>query len=344
MLAHGFSTAGSITATPWVALRPVVCLSGPTATGKTALAAELVQAFPFEILSVDSAMVYRGMDIGTGKPSPEILAHAPHRLIDIRDPVESYSAGQFVLDAEREIREVWSSGRIPLLVGGTGLYFRALRDGFSPLPPANPRVRARLNGEARVNGWPSLHRRLASLDPRAAKRIHPRDKQRVQRALEVMELTGRTLSDLFSEEKPSRLSYCTCELALSPADRQQHRKKIAKRFHAMLRHGLVDEVRSLYRRPDLHRGLAAMRAVGYRQVWDFLDHKSDYDTMVECAIGATQQLAKRQLTWQRAERPQTILDSQDSDLYHQVSQVLEAALDQWQAKVRGAASGSAQSS
>ena len=338
MLAHRFSTAGSITATPWVRLRPVVCLSGPTATGKTALAADLVQAFPFEILSVDSAMVYRGMDIGTGKPNCEILAHAPHRLIDIRDPVESYSAGQFVIDAERDIREVWSSGRIPLLVGGTGLYFRALRDGFSPLPAANPQVRARLSGEARLHGWPSLHRRLASRDPQAAKRIHPRDGQRVQRALEVMELTGRTLSDIFSDEKPSRLAYSMCELALSPADRQQHRKTIAKRFHAMLRHGLVDEVRSLHRRPDLHRGLASMRAVGYRQVWDFLDQKSDYDTMVECAIGATEQLAKRQLTWQRAEQPQTVFDSQDPDLYHHVSHVLEVALDQWQAKARGPAS------
>jgi tRNA dimethylallyltransferase len=323
----------------WSRLRPAVFLSGPTATGKTGLAVDLVQQFPFEILSVDSAMVYCGMDIGTGKPSREILACAPHRLIDIRDPAAPYSAGQFLLDAEREMSEVWSRGRIPLLVGGTGLYFRALRDGFSPLPPANPRLRARLSSEAREHGWPRLHRRLAKLDPLAAERIHPRDRQRIQRALEVMELTGHALSDIFSGEQMPRLAYSICQLALQPADRQQHREAIARRFHAMLALGFVDEVQSLHRRRDLHRGLASVRAVGYRQVWDFLDRQSDYGTMVARAISATHQLAKRQLTWLRAEQHLAVFNSQDQVLHRRVSEHLKAALSRWLGDSRRAASG-----
>ena len=323
----------------WSRLRPAVFLSGPTATGKTALAVKLVQRLPFEIVSVDSAMVYRGMDIGTGKPSREILAIAPHRLIDIRDPAQPYSAAQFVLDAQHEMSAVWSRGHIPLLVGGTGLYFRALRDGFSRLPPANPRLRARLSDEARKHGWPHLHRRLAHLDPRAGARIHPRDGQRIQRALEVMELTGRPLSDIFSAEHPPPAGYSLCQLALQPADRQQHREAIVRRFRTMLALGFVDEVQSLHCRPELHRGLASVRAVGYRQVWDYLDHASDYDTMVARALNATHQLAKRQLTWLRAEPQLEVFDCQDQALHRRVSERLDAALSRWLSNCSSVASG-----
>ncbi len=276
-----------------------VFLMGPTASGKTDLAVEIVRRFPCEIISVDSAMVYRGMDIGTAKPGPEVLEIAPHRLIDILDPAESYSAARFRDDARRAMDEVWREGRIPLLVGGTMLYFRALEFGLSELPSADAEVRARIDARARSEGWAALHADLARVDPVAAARIHPNDPQRLQRALEVYEVTGRPLSDWHRAGGRSQLDYRLGRLALLPADRARLSERIGMRFRAMLDRGFVDEVQVLRDRGDLHLALPSMRAVGYRQVWEYLDGRIGHDDMVERAIIATRQLAKRQLTWLR---------------------------------------------
>nr|VFJ47929.1 MAG: tRNA dimethylallyltransferase [Candidatus Kentron sp. FW] len=280
---------------------PVIFLLGPTASGKTDIAVELVRRLPLEIVSVDSALVYRGLDIGTGKPKPDILAIAPHRLIDIRDPSEAYSAAEFVNDARQMIVEIEANGRIPLLVGGTGLYFRALRDGLSPLPSANPAIRARLVEQAEKWGWSALHRRLMQVDPSAADRIHPNDPQRIQRALEVYELTDTPMTTLLSRHPVHTLDRPVIQLALEPTDRLALQERIATRFYEMLANGLVAEVERLRARDDLHDDLPSMRAVGYRQVWNYLAGRIDYPGMVATAITATRQLAKRQLTWLRSE-------------------------------------------
>nr|VFK51087.1 MAG: tRNA dimethylallyltransferase [Candidatus Kentron sp. TUN]VFK52506.1 MAG: tRNA dimethylallyltransferase [Candidatus Kentron sp. TUN]VFK52827.1 MAG: tRNA dimethylallyltransferase [Candidatus Kentron sp. TUN] len=280
---------------------PVIFLLGPTASGKTDIAVELVRRLPLEIVSVDSTLVYRGLDIGTGKPEPDILAIAPHRLIDIRDPVEPYSAAEFVKDAQQAITEIEANGRIPLLVGGTGLYFRALRYGLSPLPSANPAVRNRLTEQAGKLGWPILHRRLMQVDPPAAARIHPNDPQRIQRALEVYELTGSPMTTLLSRHARHTLDRHIIQLALEPVDRSALHERITARFHEMLARGLVAEVQRLRDRGDLHSDLPSMRAVGYRQVWNYLAGQVDYSGMVATAIATTRQLAKRQLTWLRSE-------------------------------------------
>jgi tRNA dimethylallyltransferase len=275
---------------------------GPTACGKTAAAVQLVQQFPLEIISVDSALVYRGLDIGSGKPDAATLALAPHRLIDIRDPAEPYSASDFRRDALHEMRDIVARGRIPLLVGGTMLYFKVLRDGLAELPAATPEVRQRLLARAADEGWPALHRRLQEVDPLAAQRIHPNDPQRLQRALEVFEVTGRPLSLWQAEGTVAPLNDLPCELVflgMLPVDRARLHAQIAQRFAAMLQAGLVDEVIALRTRKDLHPDLPSIRSVGYRQVWDFLAGNSDYATMVERGIAATRQLAKRQLTWLR---------------------------------------------
>ncbi len=304
----------------------VIFLLGPTAVGKTRLAVELVQRLPLEIISVDSAMVYRGMDIGTGKPGPEVLARAPHRLIDILDPEESYSAGRFQLDAHREIADIRARGRIPLLVGGTGLYFRALRAGLSPLPPANRGVRERLNAEASRYGWEHLHARLAAADPTSAARIHPNDPQRVQRALEVLELSGRPLSEHFAHgDAPPGLGACVYTVALVPSHRDALHERIGRRFADMLDRGLVGEVQALRARPGVHAELPAMRAVGYRQVWEYLEGATDRRTMERRAVSATRQLAKRQLTWLRGEPVARRLNSDDPALLDN----LLKALDNW---------------
>lgn len=293
-----------------------VFMMGPTASGKTDLAVEVSRRFPCEIISVDSAMVYRGMDIGTAKPGPEILEFAPHRLIDILDAAESYSAARFRDDARGEIEEAWRRGRIPLLVGGTMLYFRALEFGFSGLPSADPKVRARIEERARTRGWTSLHSDLARVDPEAAQRIHPNDPQRIQRALEVYEITGRPLSDWHRDDVSSGLGCRLLRLALLPPDRARLGARIGVRFRAMLDRGFVDEVRALRDRGDLHLGLPSMRAVGYRQVWEFLDGRLGHEDMVERAVAATRQLAKRQFTWLRSYPDIHAIDAEKAPIEH----------------------------
>lgn len=300
-------------------LPPVVFLMGPTAAGKTSLAVRLVQDLPCEIVSVDSAMVYRGMDIGTGKPDHATLAQASHRLIDIRDPEQTYSAAAFREDALREIHRVHLRDRTPLLVGGTGLYFKALQYGLSQLPPADSRTRERLTASAKSHGWTALHRRLAEVDPKSAARIHPNDPQRIQRALEVFELTGRTLSQAFSDETPRSFPFQVIPLIVSPTDRTVLHERITERFHGMLGRGLVEEVIALHRRDELHPELPSIRAVGYRQVWQFLDGHIDYPTMVERAIIATRQLAKRQLTWLRSNDDAAWFDSDHESVLAKIS-------------------------
>ncbi len=274
---------------------------GPTATGKTAVAVELVRRFPCDIISVDSALVYRGMDIGTAKPDAALLRAAPHRLIDIRDPAEAYSAAEFREDALREMAAITGRARVPLLVGGTMLYFRALEQGLSELPAADPGIRARLEAEGRMHGWAQLHRRLAQIDPQAAARIKPTDPQRIQRALEVYELTGQPISVLHARGRSGPLPYRLLKLVLLPGDRALLHERIETRFRGMLAAGFVDEVRGLYERGDLAAELPALRAVGYRQVWNYLAGRLDYDGMVEQALVVTRQYAKRQLTWLRSE-------------------------------------------
>lgn len=291
--------------------RPLaVCVMGPTGVGKTALAAELVSRLSFSIISVDSAMVYRGLDIGTAKPDPNVLARAPHRLIDICDPTDPYSAARFRVDALREMREISRNGRIPLLVGGTGLYFRALYDGLCDLPSAHPQVRRRLQAESETIGWRALHARLAEVDPDAAATIHPNDRQRVQRALEVYEISGRTMTQLSAIANAGLFPYRLIKFILAPADRCALHEGLEVRFREMLERGLVDEVRNLKARGFLNGRLPATRLVGYRQVGQYLANLIDWDTMIEGAIIATRQLAKRQLTWFRSESSAVWIDSQ----------------------------------
>ena len=280
---------------------PAVFLMGPTASGKTELALELVQRLPLEIISVDSALVYRGMDIGTAKPDADLLARAPHRLIDIRDPSEAYSAAEFRQDALREMADITRQGRIPLLVGGTMLYFRALEQGLSDLPKADPAVRARLEQELSVMGLASLHQRLSDLDPLAAQRIHANDPQRTLRALEVIELTGRPLSALQAEDAGEAMPYRVVKLVRAPNDRALLHQRIEARFRLMLDQGFEDEVRGLLARGDLSPELPSMRSVGYRQMLNYLLGGCSREEMIERTIIATRQLAKRQFTWLRAD-------------------------------------------
>jgi tRNA dimethylallyltransferase len=274
---------------------------GPTASGKTGVAVELVRRLPLDIISVDSALVYRGMDIGTAKPGPDTLARAPHRLIDIRDPAEAYSAAEFRADALAAMAEISSRGRVPLLVGGTFLYFRALEQGLSDMPAAVPEIRARLEAEARRDGLACLHARLAQVDPAAAARIHVTDPQRILRALEVYEQTGEPMSVFHARGRNAALPYRLLKLALLPEDRAVLHARIAARFRDMLAAGLVEEVRRLYQRGDLGPELPAMRAVGYRQVWAHLAGEIGYEELPERGIVATRQYARRQLTWLRGE-------------------------------------------
>lgn len=278
---------------------PVVFLMGPTATGKTELALALARELPCEIISVDSAMIYRGMDVGTAKPSPQILEAVPHHLVDILDPAQRYSAARFREDALGLVEAIHARGRLPLLVGGTMLYFRALEFGLDPLPQADPAVRGEIEALAARAGWTAVHRELARLDPAAAARIHPNDPQRLQRALEVCRVSGRPLSAQHGGAPQPELPYRVLRLALMPGDRGPLRARIARRFEAMLAQGLVEEVRALQRRGDLTPALPAIRAVGYRQVWAYLEGELDHDTMVTKAVTATRQLAKRQMTWLR---------------------------------------------
>lgn len=282
---------------------------GPTAAGKTALVLALRERLPVEIISVDASQVYRGMDIGTAKPTPEELARAPHRLIDIRDPAETYSAAEFRRDALREMETITRAGKIPLLAGGTMFYFHALEFGLSPLPPADPEVRARLTEEAARHGWQALHARLAAADPETATRLHARDVQRIQRALEILELTGEPPSRLAQAVPPQPPPYRFIKIALVPADRAALHARIALRFHGMLERGLMAEVEKLYRRGDLSLELPSMRTVGYRQAWEYLTGQIKYNEMIDRAIVATRRLAKRQLTWLRSYPGLHVFDS-----------------------------------
>lgn len=274
---------------------------GPTASGKTDLAVELASRLPCDIVSVDSALIYRGMDIGTAKPGPEVLKRASHRLLDICDPRESYSAVRFCADAERELAQIVAMGRIPLLVGGTMLYFRALQQGLSRLPSANGAVRAQLAAEASAEGWPALHRRLAAVDPAAARRIHPNDPQRIQRALEVYELTGYPLSQLTGTQRHRRLPYRILKLARMPEERAILHQRIERRFLHMIELGFEAEVHALWARGDLTPELPSMRCVGYRQMLKYLLAEYSFQEMLQRSVIATRQLAKRQLTWLRSE-------------------------------------------
>ncbi len=281
---------------------PVIFLMGPTASGKTALAVELVKSLPVEIISVDSAMVYRGMDIGTAKPGTAILDIAPHRLIDICEPEQAYSAGNFCNDARIAIDEIHAQGKIPLLVGGTGLYFRSLQLGVSQMPAADPEVRRQLEAEANRIGWGEMHAKLASVDPVAAARIHRNDPQRIQRALEIYEISGKPISDFHDQGRIDALPHTVIKLIVAPAERSLLNHNIKTRFMAMLDAGLVAEVERLRARSGLTATSTSMRLVGYRQIWSYLQADCDYNTMISKAITATGQLAKRQMTWFRAEQ------------------------------------------
>ena len=275
-----------------------IFLMGPTASGKTDLAIQLRQQLPMEVISVDSALIYRGMDIGTAKPSKAELALAPHRLIDICDPAESYSAANFRTDALREMQEISAQGKIPLLVGGTMLYYKALLEGLSPLPSADEKVRSEIEAKAALIGWDGLHQELSKIDPISAQRINPNDSQRINRALEVFYLTGKTLTEL-TAQKGEALPYDILQFAIAPEQREVLHRRIEQRFHKMIELGFQQEVEKLYRRPDLNENLPSIRCVGYRQMWEYLRGDYDHDEMVFRGICATRQLAKRQITWLR---------------------------------------------
>ncbi len=288
---------------------PVILLMGPTAAGKTDLALELVETFPLEIVSVDSAMVYRGLDIGTGKPPHDILERVPHHLVDILDPSGRYSAGQFVRDAERLIGEIRARGKVPLFVGGTMLYFKALMYGLADLPEANPCVRADLNAQAENVGWPQLHAELTQVDPIAAQKILPNDAQRIQRALEVFRLTGRRLSELQVDTAKQALNEDFQPLVWAPSDRARLYERIAARFMRMVECGFVAEVQRLAARKDLSCDLPAMRAVGYRQLLEFVAGRHSEEEAIRQGIVATRHLARRQLIWLRASTAYEWFDS-----------------------------------
>ena len=309
-------------------LPPVICLAGPTAAGKSASTLALAERWPMEIINVDSATIYRGMDIGTAKPSPEEQARVPQHLLDILDPAQSYSAAEFRADALRLIEEIRARGRIPLLAGGTMMYYKALRDGLDDLPQADPALRAEIEARAAIHGWPALHAELALLDPVTAARLAPNDSQRIQRALEICQLTGQPMSALLrrGEQKPDDDANHYLTISLEPSDRAALHARIEQRFDAMLAKGLLDEVRTLRARPDLHPGLPSVRCVGYRQMWAHLDGEVDLATAREQGIAATRQLAKRQITWLRAQPDRVIVDCLASDAVAQTIDAVAMAL------------------
>lgn len=304
----------------------VIFVMGPTASGKTDLAMRLCDTLPCDLISVDSAMIYRGMDIGTAKPTPDELSAYPHRLVDILDPAEAYSAAQFRTDALAEIADIQSGGRIPLLVGGTMLYFNALQQGLANLPEADPELRARLEAEAVELGWPAMHARLARVDPEGGLRLKPTDAQRLQRALEVFELTGKPISEHWREQSEARLPFDIVPLALMPQDRPRLHQRIEQRFDLMLTGGFEEEVRQLWNRGDLHDRMPSIRCVGYRQMWSFFSGEYDRDTMRYKGIVATRQLAKRQLTWLRSWPDVHWLDSEAPNLLSNALKLADPAV------------------
>ena len=304
------------------ALPLYICLAGPTASGKTAAALAIAQAHPVEIISVDSALVYRGMDIGTAKPSAAELASVPHHLINIRDPLQAYSAAEFVQDAQTLIRQIAGRNRLPLLVGGTMLYVKALFDGIDPMPPAQPALRAAIEAEAQQKGWPAMHAELAKVDPVTAARLAPADSQRIQRALEVYRASGLPLSHFHARSATPAPSAVPL-ISLEPLDRAWLHARIAQRFDTMLAAGFIDEVRTLRGRGDLHADLPSMRCVGYRQVWETLDGLWGMDSLRERGIAATRQLAKRQITWLRSMSQRHVVDCQADNATEQVLNAVE---------------------
>jgi len=308
-------------------LPPAIFLMGPTASGKTGLAVSLAQDLPVELISVDSALVYRDMNIGTAKPDAATLAKAPHHLIDIIPPFEVYSAAQFSTDALARMQDIATRGKIPLLVGGTMLYFNALQHGLNQLPEADAEVRAGIVARAAQSGWPTLHAELAAVDPVTAARLQPNDAQRIERALEVWQISGHPMSALLQEARVATLPFRLLKIALLPSQRAELHQRIADRFDAMLRDGLVDELRGLRSRyPQLTRELPAMRCVGYRQAWEFLEGEVDAATFRDKGIFATRQLAKRQMTWLRGMQDTVTLDCLDADLPAQARMVIDAFL------------------
>ncbi|CUJ35008.1 tRNA (adenosine(37)-N6)-dimethylallyltransferase MiaA [Achromobacter xylosoxidans] len=306
----------------------VICLAGPTAAGKSASTLALAERWPLEIVNVDSATIYRGMDIGTAKPSPAEQAQVPQHLLDIRDPAQSYSAAEFRADALRLIDEIRARGRIPLLAGGTMMYYKALRDGLDDLPQADPSLRAELEARAARDGWPALHAELARLDPVTAARLAPNDSQRIQRALEICQLSGQPMSALLGRQRAAAGDddnrYLT--ISLEPSERAALHARIEQRFDAMLANGLLEEVRGLHARADLHPGLPSVRCVGYRQMWAHLDGEISLEEAREQGIAATRQLAKRQITWLRAQPERVIVDCLAADAVAQTIDAVAAAL------------------
>lgn len=301
-------------------LPPSIFIMGPTAAGKTDLAIELAKQYPVELISVDSALVYRGMDIGTAKPSPDTLAQFPHHLIDVLDPTEPYSAGRFRDDALELMADITARGKVPLLVGGTMLYFKALQQGIADLPAADQAIRKALEKQVKEQGLATLHQRLAQIDPVSAARIHVNDPQRLQRAIEVYEITGKSLTELSAEQSSIPFPYRVCKIILSPFDRQVLHDRIAQRYQKMMADGFIDEVRQLFARQDCHAQLPSIRAVGYRQAWSFLNGEYDQETFIYKAIVATRQMAKRQLTWLRAQTDGVWFDSGNDLPLKQVKQ------------------------
>jgi tRNA dimethylallyltransferase len=303
-------------------LPPAILLMGPTASGKTPLALDLAKQFPVEIVSVDSAQVYRGMDVGTAKPSPSEQRTVPHHLIDIIEPTEAYSAARFRSDALRLMSEITARGKIPLLVGGTMLYFKALREGLSELPDADEDVRAEIDEAAAAYGWPAMHAELASVDPQTAARLKPTDAQRIQRALEIYRLSGEPMSNLLGREKDTVLPFLLIELALVPSDRGELHRRIEERFDAMLKRGLVEELRGLRNHHQLGPDLPSMRCVGYRQAWQHIEGEFDRGELRDRGIFATRQLAKRQLTWLRSTKDMQTFDCFSEDIDKQIVSAL----------------------
>jgi tRNA dimethylallyltransferase len=304
-------------------LPPAIMLMGPTASGKTALAFEIANRFPVELVSVDSAQVFRDMNIGTAKPDAATLARYPHRLIDLISPEESYSAARFRSDALAAMAEITAAGRVPLLVGGTMLYFKALREGLADLPDANPELRAQIDAEAELLGWPALHQELALSDPETAARLAPNDSQRIQRALEVVRLTGKPLGEYFAAHQNQPLPYHLLPLALMPSDRAVLHERIAQRFEEMLHLGLVSEVELLRAKYKLHADLPSMRCVGYRQTWEVLEGLLPPDELRDRGIFATRQFAKRQITWLRSMSDLVTLDSLDPSATERALKLVE---------------------
>jgi tRNA dimethylallyltransferase len=292
---------------------PILCVTGPTAAGKSASMPALAQRWPIEVINMDSATIYRGMDIGTAKPSAAEQARVPQHLLDIRDPAESYSAAGFREDALALIADIRARGRLPLLCGGTLLYYKALREGLDDLPPADAGLRAEIERQAAEQGWPALHHRLAGLDPATASRLAPNDSQRIQRALEICLLSGQPMSNLLNRRPRQRDDSCRyVTISLEPSDRPALHARIAQRYQAMMAAGLLEEVAALHDRADLHPGLPSIRCVGYRQLWNHLDGNTTLDAAVQQAIAATRRLAKRQLTWLRSEPGRLVVDCLDA--------------------------------